>query len=363
MAYEAVGEPELWSRFLKRYTEAVSADFSVLQIHDLGQHVSTVISSFGLSLPFTRSYNQYYSKLNVWRERGRAFFTVGRVNVGEEMCPRELLERSEFYNDYMLRIGGAHTMGTVFAREGDRAPTLSAQRGRRKDHFDEPEREIARFLLPHLSRAWTIQERADLLAAGESVLDTLRLGVVFLKAGGRAIYWNHAADEIFRRNDGLSLRNGVLSAVDRMASAQLLKVVEDAMSPGQPPGPVAVPVPRASLSREYQVVAAPLRARFRQFAGMPAPVVVVFITDPERQPAASVDLLIQIYKLTPKEAALAAKLSEGKSVGQAAEELAISYETARTHLRCIFSKTGTSRQTELILLMARLPAIMAGQNG
>ena len=56
---------------------------------------------------------------------------------------------------------------------------------------------------------------------------------------------------------------------------------------------------------------------------------------------------MQTYKLTRKEAMLAAKLSEGKSVEQAAEELAITYETARTHLRRIFSKTGTSRQAEL----------------
>jgi hypothetical protein len=62
MAYEAGSQPQLWPAFLKRYTEAVSADFTVLQIHDLGQHISTVISGFGLSVPFTQSYNDYYSK-------------------------------------------------------------------------------------------------------------------------------------------------------------------------------------------------------------------------------------------------------------------------------------------------------------
>lgn len=85
--------------------------------------------------------------------------------------------------------------------------------------------------------------------------------------------------------------------------------------------------------------------------------------DAERQQTASTDLLIQLYRLTPKEAALAAKLSEGKSVEQAAEELAIRYETARTHLRRIFSKTGTSRQAELLLLMVRLPTAGSDGNG
>jgi len=59
--------------------------------------------------------------------------------------------------------------------------------------------------------------------------------------------------------------------------------------------------------------------------------------------------------LTPKEAALTARLSEGKTIHQAAREMEMSYETARTHLRRIFDKTGTSRQSELLLLIANLP--------
>lgn len=59
---------------------------------------------------------------------------------------------------------------------------------------------------------------------------------------------------------------------------------------------------------------------------------------------------------------LAARLFEGKSLEQVAGELAITYETARTHLRRIFSKTGTSRQAELVLLIARLP-VSTSRNG
>jgi DNA-binding CsgD family transcriptional regulator len=362
MAYEAVAEPELWPGFLKRYTETISADAAFLQVHDLASRTSVIVGGFGISSPLKQAYNDYYSKLNVWRDRGRALYCAGRVNLDEEQCPRSVLERSEYYNDCLKRFGIAYSMGAVIARQGEFAPTLSSLRGARKSSFGESERKIAQFLLPHLSRAWIVLQRLELLGAGESVLDMLPMGVVFLKAGV-AIYWNHAADEIFRGNDGLSLRKGVLSAADRRADARLRRAVDDALSPSRPPGPATVPIPRPSLRREYQVVAAPLRGSFRQFKGMRMPVAVVLITDPERQVRASEDLLIQMYKLTRKEAALAAKLSEGRSVEQAAGELAIAYETARTHLRRIFSKTGTSRQAELLLLMARLPGGLANQNG
>lgn len=354
MAYETATEPELWPQFLKRYTEAVDADFSVLQIHDVRQHKSSVLSEFGLSVPFTKSYNEYYSRLNVWRERGRAFLRAGRVNIGEEMCPRELLERSEFYNEYMLRIGGRYSMGTVFAQEARGAPTLSVQR--RSLPFTEPEREVSRFLLPHLSRAWTVQQRLELLSASEAVMDTLPLGIVFLASNGAAVYWNRTADEILRTEDGLSLRENSLVAIDRNANAQLRRAVNSALSPSAAPVHSAVAVPRKSARRAYQIVAAPLLSPPHPLAGAPKPAAVALITDPERQKPAPQDLLTQIYKLTRKEAMLAAKLAEGQSLRTAAEELRITYETARTHLRSIFGKTGTSRQSELILLIDQLPA-------
>jgi DNA-binding CsgD family transcriptional regulator len=40
---------------------------------------------------------------------------------------------------------------------------------------------------------------------------------------------------------------------------------------------------------------------------------------------------------------------------QTAEQLGMTYETARSHLRRVFEKTETTRQSELIIQLARLP--------
>ena len=89
--------------------------------------------------------------------------------------------------------------------------------------------------------------------------------------------------------------------------------------------------------------------------GMPSSHASVLIVDPERPRAVSRHLMSRLYGLTPREAALASVLSTGATVRAAAAELGITYETARTHLRRVFEKTGTSRQTELIVLLSRLP--------
>ena len=47
---------------------------------------------------------------------------------------------------------------------------------------------------------------------------------------------------------------------------------------------------------------------------------------------------------------------------EAAEALDISVYTARTHLSHVFSKTGTSRQSELVLLLLKGPGQVRREN-
>jgi DNA-binding CsgD family transcriptional regulator/PAS domain-containing protein len=359
-AYEAASQPTLWPRFLELYCDAVGSDTCILQVHDLGRNRSDILAGFGISSPMTQAYNEHYSKLNVWRTSARALwgrlYAPGMVNLDAEYCPHTLFERSEFYNDYLRHMGVAYCMAAVITRRQNHAPTLTCLRGLRKGEYAEEERQIGKFLLPHLCRAWTVYEQLEIFAAGESILDKLPVGVVFLNSGGVAMYCNRAAEEIFRANEGLSLQAGMVCAEVRSADGLLRRALHDALSPGRQLGQAAVAVPRTSGRRSYQVVMAPVRTRFRHVPSSATPLAVALITDPERPALPKIALLMQLYGLTPKEAALAGKLADGESVEQAAEEMGMRYQTARTHLRHIFSKTGTSRQTELLLLVARLPA-------
>ena len=65
-----------------------------------------------------------------------------------------------------------------------------------------------------------------------------------------------------------------------------------------------------------------------------------------------IDLLRCHFGLTPAEARLALHLVAGETLRSAALKLRITYETARTHLKNIFSKTGTCRQAELVVVIA-----------
>ena len=62
----------------------------------------------------------------------------------------------------------------------------------------------------------------------------------------------------------------------------------------------------------------------------------------------------QAFGLTPTEAALVAHLERELPLSVAAQVMGVSIETARSHLKRTFSKTGTNRQSDLLLLMRRL---------
>jgi len=85
--------------------------------------------------------------------------------------------------------------------------------------------------------------------------------------------------------------------------------------------------------------------------------VTIAFADPERAPEADADLLARLYGLTAREAAVAALLLRGRSPSEAADELAMTQNTARTHIRHILDKMGAERLADLVRLLMQGPGV------
>ena len=82
---------------------------------------------------------------------------------------------------------------------------------------------------------------------------------------------------------------------------------------------------------------------------------LLFIVDPFRdRPSGQVAKIARMFKMTRAETALLTLLEKDIALPQAAEQLGVSYETARTQLKSIFGRTDTRRQSDLIGLVHRL---------
>lgn len=358
-AHESGSDPDLWPRFLESYARAIGADIALIQQHYFSERRSLALATFGMRRQFTDSYNQYYSRVNVWRNHGLRAYVQGRVVFDEEQYPRALLKRTEFYNDCLLPNRGTRCLAGVIARRDDTAVVLTALRDEPRDPFGRDQAKTIEFLLPHLTRAFVTHDRLQTLEAGEIALNSLGVGVGLLDADGRVVFCNRAAEDILRANDGLTLRNGQLTATSPDTDTALQQSIQYAIAPGEPNHrPRDVLVTRSAGRRPYCIRAAPLRRTPGPFVRVRALRALVLIADPERHRPVAVDALKQTYGLTSKEAGLALALAEGETLQQVAERLEMQYETARTHMRRILSKTGTSRQAELVGLLERISSRM-----
>ena len=110
-----------------------------------------------------------------------------------------------------------------------------------------------------------------------------------------------------------------------------------------------------SGDRPLSVVVTSLRTESHYF-DKDRPAALIFVGDPETHPEFDENRLSKLYGLTRAEARLAALLAQDLSLADAADELSVSQHTVRTHVKRIFSKTTTERQSGLIRLLLSGPA-------
>jgi DNA-binding CsgD family transcriptional regulator len=192
----------------------------------------------------------------------------------------------------------------------------------------------------------------DVLVALTYGLELVRHGAMLVADGGRPQVANSAAMAILQKKDGISLVRSSLVA-DRASDTRVLhKLLQDAMtSPesGEPKeSPFTLERKQAHSALIVRVVPGP---GLECWQGPEHRTALLRLYDQDMGLVVDERALISLYGLTRGEAALAAKLVQGKSIEDAAGELFVSAHTARTHLKRIFMKTDTHRQPELVVRM------------
>ena len=187
------------------------------------------------------------------------------------------------------------------------------------------------------------------------LLDRVASGVVVLDRAAHVMFANRAAQTLAAEDGPLRLRHGALSAASPAQARQLAALIRAALL-GAPLATMSVTSPVDG--RRVAVQVSPVRGRDRDRLAafrLRDPAVLVFLSDPAAAPDLPERRLIDVYGLTATEARVALAVAAGGALADAAAQLAISLNTAKTHLARIFAKTGTRRQAEV----ARLVTVLA----
>lgn len=347
--YEAGFDSSRWQDGLAAFCGAVDAHSAVTVPRRTAENTIFLPSTEG-SEDFLQTFvdEGWYLK-DLRAQRGWPLTDRGiPVVLEQDIVTPEDHRREPMYRDFYTRYGILWWAGITF-RSLERQYVVSLSRRIAQEPFTERDRLLFQRVTGHLSRALTVAERLATAAGkgGLQLLESMSHGGILIDADGRAIEVNAAAEAML--GDALTIRSGRVRAAAPDSNRDLQALIARTLREGpQPEGAVAV---RRPLRRPIlvEVVPVPAEARAPFLFGR----ALMILIDLDARPVPAEATLMRLFGLTAREACLAVQLAGGLGLPEAADRLGVTRETARSHLKAVFSKTDTSRQAELVGLIQR----------
>ena len=307
--------------------------------------------------PHSRSLGALYEEYfrDGWHERDERVrgVPIGRAKgifTDQDFADADELRTSDYHQGLLAKHRSNWSAAINFTNADDEW-CLIIQRGGDKGFFDEREQaDLARFGSA-MNQAATLARNIG-YATTTGMLDAyqaLNYASFLLDSQGRVLKFNAKAEQLLGK--GLDLAHRTLrcgSPDDQLALSRAVAASGTAINAT----PSVVVVKRA-LQRPLMIQVLHLTG-LAGAAFSPARTMLV-VTDPGAPIVATpVDYAQKAFGLTLTEGRLVAHLEQGLSLAMAAEMMEISIETARSHLKRVFAKTDTGRQTDLMLLIRRL---------
>ena len=360
--FAAVGDDERFFAAVGLLSDWFDAPLVALHEYDHRTRAGRCRSIRGLDDDSMAAYEEHFAPRNVWMIHGREMAESSDITVSHEMYPDERLIHSEWYTDWLMPNRMFHCMAPVLRRDAHRTVTVPLLRPRAAGNYTSAEQQALRALVPHLENAFRLHERVVAAEAcvqsSHALIDRMPSAGFVLDGAGNVEHANAAARELAAQGDGLSLTQGRLVITDPTSRAAFSRIF--ALATTADPDSVskldrAFAIPRPSTGRPLGAWVTPLRTAAATF-GAPAASAALFVTDPDADTSCQAPAMRALFGLSPSEASLACKLVAGAELRDAADQLGVTVNTAKTLLSRIFTKTGAGRQSDLIRLLLGSPA-------
>lgn len=215
-------------------------------------------------------------------------------------------------------------------------------------------------LKPHLEISLKLCRRMEERAAKEDALlwlmDHSPHGIALLDDDLQVISANREAKHIFSEKDALSARSdrrpgGSVRIRDILRDIELPTALDDGALLADRGQELVLPQRKDRLP--VIVTAKRISPRKGNLPCQSKPSIVLFLRDTEKEHEMSFGAFVSAFRLTSAEARLVNSLARGKSLNEHASEEKTSPQTARWHLKNVYSKTHCRGLVNLINLYRR----------
>ncbi|RGP36464.1 helix-turn-helix transcriptional regulator [Pseudotabrizicola alkalilacus] len=345
--YEAAFQPECWPQTLNDLATASGSLGGVLQVVRRGgvprwiasPAVQTAFTAYAQAADFTSTHERAAH----WVNRGQTFLRDIDVYdpAGLDADPSRKM---------LIGLGLGYQIGAILALPTGDTACFTFERPLCDGPHSPGARDILNGHLSHLARAGMMAARLGLEVARARVEAMTQIGLpaAVLRADGQIVAMNdtlRAMDDLI-----LAVPQGKLALVAPRQNQRL----SEALARVQTEAAASIPLRNGSDLRPVVVHLLPLRRTAR--ALFPDGEVMLVVTPlAVSRMVPSVEALCGLFDLSPSEARLAAALSAGRTLAEAAAEVGITVKTARTYLERVFQKTVTHQQSELVALLKSAP--------
>lgn len=353
--YDCALDPDRWPDALRRIAELCDSPLGSLGVQNIRNPEIVNLYDYGYKPEFWPQYQKYIDLSPITPALG--LIEVGGVLSLGMICDDEELLESRYYKQVLQPHGYLDFVGILGLRSSGRVAGVHVCRHESDPRYGEREIALLKLLSPHVCRTLAITDALDLRTLKsellEKTLDGLAAGVYLTGRDGRVVYLNDAAERQIRTGNALRVTNGRLIPTDSYAQAALAEAIEtvarDETALGQRGHSLAIP---EAGGAGYIATLLPLKRGRRKDVMAPfAASVAIFVQDPAEAPLFPGEAFARLYGLTGGELRVLMALAQGLGAKEAADVLGIGEPTVRTHLGRIFSKTGTTRQADLLRLL------------
>lgn len=349
LIYEAASVPELWPTVLDKLADIAGGAGTFLFTTDPKK--TRMTSSESLQGLWQEMREGGWCAKNPRMKRARLHKQAGFVRE-IDMFTVEEMDQEPTFRDLLRPTGFGWAVGTVIDVPSDDVLMFSIERRLENGPVEQDIVDKLNVIRPHLARAALMSARLGLERAKGMVesLKTIGLPAAVLLGDGRVVATNAPFEQL--GGQIVSTAFGKIALQHADANALLLEAIRNLNSPYSQFSSKSIAVPAHDNDAAMIVHLLPVRRSAHDVFGRAMGILVITpLGSPQTLPG---DLLNGLFDLSPSEIRAANGLLEGKTIETIATELGLSRETIRSQVKGVLAKTGTTRQSDLISLLANV---------
>ena len=353
--YDAALDPDQWNNVIEKMAMAFQAKQGYIRVINSKSSQIQHVYTHNKDPQWEQPYKDYYIHKDPWLndilKEKKTFVSCTHHHLSN----REY-EALEFHRDFVLPQKNHYGIGGRISIDDNLESFFGLNRDKIKQGFEDEYLNALQLFVPHIQKALLINEktrhsnlRQKLLS---DALNQINSPLLLLDKNGGILFINSQAEQLIEFRTDISIKNNHIILSSPTDHRNLEKLIHKATGRDnsiQQGGAMCFsdPVTHSAIS----ILVNPISPNMVHLDTQSNKNVLLVLSTHQDQKSLPIELLTDLYNLTPAEARLTASLCRGLTLDEVSEKLELSKNTLKSQLRSCFTKVGVNRQSELIRLI------------